>query len=1269
MRVNLGCGQAYMPGWVNVDASPDVKADIYLDAPEFVRQYGDQVEEVYMGHFLEHLLPGDALSLLTMLCERLGRGTTVSAVTPDIAAIWAAYQRGEVSNDQLNSSFIYSYVQPSHHVWCYDPPSLLELFRRAGFADPEPIDPLTWPPVFHKEGTESRWQCGVKATASGVRPADLGAPPEVVRLTWSEVFPQPAVDQAELPTTPLELAMYRVAQLRELLSAEIAVRADAEERVRQLERGTSPVPEPTGMPAGPPVPATGSSRPAAAPQFTGSDDAGWKSRLRGAAKAKLPPGSKGRQVAKAALGTYQQAVQFTHAVREQWTIPGIIEPHSPGYEDWLGQHKAGSEELQRQRDHAAQMVNPAKIRIVVTAGPGSVRRSVHSLLAQTWPHWTAVVDGSAGECSTDPRITVSSGRLGSPDTVNTAVTDVESDLVIMLRAGDVLAPECLYQVALAAYQDPLVDLVSWDDDVIHHSGKRADPLFRPSWSPDMLLSANYLGRSFAMRRRRYLVAGGMQAEFGDAALWDLLLRAGLDAERTAHVPRLLGSVTDRSRKVTGDSVRAVADHLERLGWPATAEADGDVVRLRWYLGDNPPHVTVVIPTRHNRRMLSGCLPSLARTAYPNFDVVVVDNGGRTEENEQWYQNNGSGLDLSLLWWDEDFNYSRVNNAAATQARGEVLIFLNDDTELADPLWMVELVGWATRPGVGVAGLQLRDQSGDIQHGGVVLGLNGFADHLFQGMKPGQNSMLGSTRWYRNTLAVTGACLAVRRELFESVGGFDERFTLCGSDVVLGLNAVLRQYRNVCSPTTPVLHLESATRGHSEIPRMDFFASYWRYNPWLFGGDPYFSPNLSMGSRRPVLRSDREPTPGQRISGVLGRSFDAYRQSNDAAESRMLAEVCRALPIDTAATQDLHRRNAAPFDVESVNWFIPGIDSPYYGGINTALRIADKLAREHGVRNRYVVYGDDTQELFIRSGLAAAFPSLGDSEVVFYKLGDAATLDRVPAADVSVATLWTTAYSVAHFPHTRRRFYLIQDFEPMFYPAGTQYALAEETYRLGLYGLCNTDNLLRIYRDDYGGHGMSFMPAVDQSVFHADGREVRPPGSPVTVFVYARPGHWRNCWEMAAPALEELKARLGDGVRIVAAGAWAVGAGAEAAVKRLGLLDYRATGELYRRCDVGVALTLSKHPSYLPLELMACGVPVVAFDNPWGHWILRDGENCVLAKRTVDSLVDSLEKVCLSSGLRERLSRQAVATIAAGHSDWDKALAGIYPALCNPEGLR
>jgi glycosyltransferase involved in cell wall biosynthesis len=274
---------------------------------------------------------------------------------------------------------------------------------------------------------------------------------------------------------------------------------------------------------------------------------------------------------------------------------------------------------------------------------------------------------------------------------------------------------------------------------------------------------------------------------------------------------------------------------------------------------------------------------------------------------------------------------------------------------------------------------------------------------------------------------------------------------------------------------------------------------------------------------------------------------------------------------------------------------------------------------------------------------------------------------VPYADVSVATLWMTAYAVTHFPHTKRKFYLIQDYEPGFYPAGTEYALAEETYNLGLYGLCNTENLRNVYRDEYGGKGFAFTPAVDDKVFHARWRHQRTPDAPATVFLYARPGHWRNCWEMAAPALEELKRRLGDRVRILAAGSWATGAGAEADVKRLGLLDYQATGELYRHCDIGMALTVSRHPSYLPLELMACGVPVVAFDNPWGHWLLRDGENCLLAKRTADSLTDRLEKLVVDPSLRKRLAAQGLADIAAHHSDWDKALSGIYGYLCDPEG--
>jgi O-antigen biosynthesis protein len=243
---------------------------------------------------------------------------------------------------------------------------------------------------------------------------------------------------------------------------------------------------------------------------------------------------------------------------------------------------------------------------------------------------------------------------------------------------------------------------------------------------------------------------------------------------------------------------------------------------------------------------------------------------------------------------------------------------------------------------------------------------------------------------------------------------------------------------------------------------------------------------------------------------------------------------------------------------------------------------------------------------------------------------------------------------------------VQDYEPMFYPAGTQFALAEESYRLGLYGLCNTANLATVYRDEYGGRSWSFTPAVDPGVFHPHGRPARRPDDPVTVFVYARPGHWRNCWELAAPALELLKRRLGSKVRIVTAGSWALESAEARDMIVRGLVDYRATGDLYRGVDVGLALTVSRHPSYLPLELMACGAAVVAFDNPWGHWLLEDGENSLLARRTIDGLADSLERVVRDADLRERLAASGTKLVTGSHSDWDAALGGIYDYLCDPE---
>jgi glycosyltransferase involved in cell wall biosynthesis len=246
--------------------------------------------------------------------------------------------------------------------------------------------------------------------------------------------------------------------------------------------------------------------------------------------------------------------------------------------------------------------------------------------------------------------------------------------------------------------------------------------------------------------------------------------------------------------------------------------------------------------------------------------------------------------------------------------------------------------------------------------------------------------------------------------------------------------------------------------------------------------------------------------------------------------------------------------------------------------------------------------------------------------------------------------------------------MVQDYEPVFYPAGTLSAMCEATYRLGLYGLCNTTTLHEIYERDYGGKGFGFVPAVDTSLFHPP-EGGRGDDDTMLLFLYGRPGHWRNCYELAIASLRRLKQRLKRKVRIVAAGS-TVEAGDEESsylVDNLGLLDYKDTAELYRKVDVGFTLSVSRHPSYLPLELMASGALVVSNYNPYSFWLMHHEENCLLAEPTAESMCEALERALTDDDLRERLGKQAAENIRTNHSDWPTQIDAVYRYMCDPEG--
>jgi len=344
-----------------------------------------------------------------------------------------------------------------------------------------------------------------------------------------------------------------------------------------------------------------------------------------------------------------------------------------------------------------------------------------------------------------------------------------------------------------------------------------------------------------------------------------------------------------------------------------------------------------------------------------------------------------------------------------------------------------------------------------------------------------------------------------------------------------------------------------------------------------------------------------------------------------------------------------------------HWYLPVFANPFYGGVMTILRLAAHLQDAHGVRQRFLVCGE-CDESHIANLIASAFPTLGGSDVLAL---NAERMRSLPPADYSVATLWTTAYVLLTVKNTGYKFYMIQDFEPLFYPAGSTFAQAELTYRFGFYGLANTGTLCEIYEAGYGGKAVAFSPCVDPSIFFP-GRELPSVGAK-RLFYYARPGTPRNGFELAAVVLRRVKQKLGEGVDIVCAGAvWRPeDFGLGGIVRSVGVLPYEQTAALYRTCHASLVLMMTKHPSYLPFELMACGSIVVSNYNPSTTWFLKDKQNCLLSQPSAACLTDTIVHALENYAELRDIRTFAVEQIRREHADWDREMDKVAQFMHKP----
>jgi GT2 family glycosyltransferase len=274
------------------------------------------------------------------------------------------------------------------------------------------------------------------------------------------------------------------------------------------------------------------------------------------------------------------------------------------------------------------------------------------------------------------------------------------------------------------------------------------------------------------------------------------------------------------------------------------------------------------------RHLVECLTSLViLTAYGNdYEIILVNTGDLAASDRKKLDGMGGGRIKIVDDERKPFNYSASNNLGVKNSKSSLLLFINNDIKIIEPDWLSEMALWAQREEIGAVGARLLYPDGTIQHNGAIIGLDGFAGHVFAGNRPGEWTLMGPTEWYRNFLAVTGACMMVRREVFLQSGGFNEDFELCGGDVDLCMRIRKLGLRNLVTPFSRLVHLESRTRKGKPVPKKDYEHSYPIYLPYLEHGDPAFNRNLSCWHSIPQLQKKGEES----ALGFAAKHLDALK---------------------------------------------------------------------------------------------------------------------------------------------------------------------------------------------------------------------------------------------------------------------------------------------------------------------------------------------------------------------------------------------------------
>lgn len=397
--------------------------------------------------------------------------------------------------------------------------------------------------------------------------------------------------------------------------------------------------------------------------------------------------------------------------------------------------------------------------------------------------------------------------------INKLSLEFKEAYFFILSAGDILEEYTINLVSECIATNPEVDVIYGDEDDLVNGGK-FNAKFKPDFSPDTLLSYNYIGEAVLFRGDTINKLGGFESSLGDKAIYDMLLRLIESQMIILHIPVIIFHKKYFKKRINYDK-SVVFNYLNKKGIAAEVTVD-ELTRynLVTYNLDCQPSVSIIIPTRDFYEITNKCLTSLfEKTTYENYEVILVDNGSIQEETFKMFEYYKKKYNNFKVIRDEgEFNFSRLNNFAANIANGEVLVLLNNDTEIISSNWLEIMVSYAKQPHIGAVGPKLLYEDDTVQHGGIILGLGDVAAHAYLNAKENDIGYMGDLRVPHNCGAVTAACLAIEKSKFIEVGMLNENLKVAYNDVELNIKLLKKGLFNVLVPNVKLYHLESKSRG-------------------------------------------------------------------------------------------------------------------------------------------------------------------------------------------------------------------------------------------------------------------------------------------------------------------------------------------------------------------------------------------------------------------------------------------------------------------------